>query len=168
MPYIRQCPQCGKNIEYKNKRSFGRALSSSTLCQTCVKKGRILSDETRRKLSTLNSGKNSACYGRKHTDEARRKMSLSKGGDGDIERLKASRTKEYNQAVKIAILEAKKRDEHTCQRCGSTKGKMHGHHVKQRSKHPDLATDLDNIITLCVDCHIKEHPWMKNSSNTWL
>lgn len=24
-----------------------------------------------------------------------------------------------------------------------------------------MAEDLDNGVTLCLECHIKKHPWMK-------
>lgn len=53
----------------------------------------------------------------------------------------------------------KKRDK-VCQGCGKTKeeGKLQAHHIKSRSKYPDLRYDLSNGITLCLDCHAKEHP----------
>ena len=52
-----------------------------------------------------------------------------------------------------------KRDEFTCQLCGSTKsGNFNAHHIKKLAKHPDLAFDISNGVTLCVDCH-KEVTW---------
>jgi len=81
-----------------------------------------------------------------------------KRGHCDCVYRKGQRPKKVLQAQK----EAKIRDNHTCQECGATVGDMHAHHVKQYSKHPELGADLDNIITLCLDCHIKKHPWMKD------
>ena len=32
------------------------------------------------------------------------------------------------------------------------------HHVKPLEMYPDLALDLDNLVSLCDDCHDKAHP----------
>lgn len=46
------------------------------------------------------------------------------------------------------------RDGHTCRahQCGET-GNLHVHHIKPCAKYPDFATELDNGITLCGNCH---------------
>jgi 5-methylcytosine-specific restriction enzyme A len=31
------------------------------------------------------------------------------------------------------------------------------HHIKELEHHPELALDIDNLETVCVDCHNKEH-----------
>lgn len=56
-----------------------------------------------------------------------------------------------------------KRDNYQCQHCGSRE-KLHVHHIKPYAKYPKLATVLSNGITLCQDCHIKEHRRMKNGN----
>ena len=53
------------------------------------------------------------------------------------------------------------RDGYKCQICGSQKN-LCGHHVKERAKHPELAYEIDNIITLCKSCHAKQHPGKEN------
>lgn len=55
------------------------------------------------------------------------------------------------------------RDNYTCQDCGdrSRDGhriKIHPHHIKLLSEHPELAYDINNGLTLCYDCHQKRHP----------
>ena len=30
-------------------------------------------------------------------------------------------------------------------------------HIKELDSHPDLAYDMDNLVTLCVSCHNKKH-----------
>lgn len=46
----------------------------------------------------------------------------------------------------------KKRDNYTCQKCGSTQKQLNSHHIFSRS-HKSTRWDIDNGITLCVSCH---------------
>ena len=48
--------------------------------------------------------------------------------------------------------EVKKRDGNTCRQCGVTIN-LHAHHIKPRSKYPELEWELDNGITLCGNHH---------------
>ena len=48
------------------------------------------------------------------------------------------------------------RDKHVCQECGS-KNRLHVHHIKPFSQYPELRFDVNNGITLCVNCHRKVH-----------
>ncbi len=50
-----------------------------------------------------------------------------------------------------------KRDAHTCQECGAKK-RLHAHHVKPWAKFPQLRYEAANGITLCSECHAKQHP----------
>lgn len=47
-----------------------------------------------------------------------------------------------------------KRDNFTCQECGS-KYRLQVHHIKSRKDYPELIMDKDNCITLCISCHSK-------------
>lgn len=49
-----------------------------------------------------------------------------------------------------------KRDNYMCQNCGAT-DKLHAHHIKPWASHPDSRFDIDNGLTLCVDCHRLAH-----------
>jgi 5-methylcytosine-specific restriction endonuclease McrA len=51
----------------------------------------------------------------------------------------------------------KDRDNYTCQRCGTTEGRMHSHHIKGWRDHPELRYDVANGITLCPVCHGRLH-----------
>ena len=46
----------------------------------------------------------------------------------------------------------KHRDENTCRICAVQRN-LHVHHIKPLEKYPEFATDLDNGITLCGNCH---------------
>lgn len=49
-----------------------------------------------------------------------------------------------------------KRDNFICQNCGYDKGKiLNAHHIKSWNKNPELRFDVNNGITLCVNCHRK-------------
>ena len=47
------------------------------------------------------------------------------------------------------------RDNYTCQHCRTKKGTLHAHHIVYRSQ--GGADTLDNLITLCEECHKKLH-----------
>jgi 5-methylcytosine-specific restriction endonuclease McrA len=48
------------------------------------------------------------------------------------------------------------RDGYKCVKCGSEEP-LHCHHIYPVSTNPLESTDIDNCITLCIDCHKKVH-----------
>lgn len=50
----------------------------------------------------------------------------------------------------------KERDGFACRQCGGT-DHLHAHHKNAFADRPDLATDVDNGITLCDVCHSVQH-----------
>ena len=50
-----------------------------------------------------------------------------------------------------------KRDNYKCVKCNSG-GKLQVHHIKSWAKFPNERFNEQNCITLCINCHIKEHP----------
>ncbi|MEM5669925.1 HNH endonuclease [Bacillus cereus] len=70
--------------------------------------------------------------------------------------------------------QVKKRDNYECQECKRNGGvrvdtneysesakrkkiQLVVHHIKELEHHPELALEIDNLETVCVDCHNKEH-----------
>jgi hypothetical protein len=49
------------------------------------------------------------------------------------------------------------RDRYRCQECGAT-GALQAHHIVSWAEAPERRYDLDNGVTLCVDCHAAKHP----------
>lgn len=59
------------------------------------------------------------------------------------------------------------RDNYTCQKCGAVyiEGtRIHAHHIKQFTLYPELATDINNGITLCEKCHLETYKENKRSA----
>ena len=50
----------------------------------------------------------------------------------------------------------KKRDNHKCTWCNSTEN-LKAHHIWHKAFCPKSALNVDNGITLCHDCHVKQH-----------
>ena len=49
------------------------------------------------------------------------------------------------------------RDDWECQMCGAKDELLHCHHIEGYTKHPQMANDIQNVITYCKHCHIKIH-----------
>ncbi|MDN4525331.1 HNH endonuclease [Fictibacillus fluitans] len=70
-------------------------------------------------------------------------------------------------------LMALERDHYECQQC-KREGKVHVdsikvegqkksvelnvHHIREIENHPELALEIENLETLCLGCHNKQHP----------
>lgn len=52
--------------------------------------------------------------------------------------------------------DVKQRDGYKCVLCGSSV-RLNAHHIKPVSLYPECRNDLDNGITLCRECHLKQH-----------
>lgn len=52
-----------------------------------------------------------------------------------------------------------KRDNYTCQECGEKKDirELRAHHRKPVELFPNLYYDIDNAVTLCIECHKNVH-----------
>ena len=49
------------------------------------------------------------------------------------------------------------RDDYTCKKCNKRGIKLNAHHINSWDKYPDERFNIDNGITLCVDCHKEFH-----------
>ena len=58
-----------------------------------------------------------------------------------------------------------KRDEYTCQHCKKVGGELNAHHIKSYKDFKKLRYDIDNGITLCINCHRKEHKRLRGVKN---
>jgi hypothetical protein len=104
--WVRNCPCCNRKIVYTQKGYYERALNKKTKCARCCKIGRVLSEEHKQKIATASAkrivsddtrkkiSENNCCFwkgkfgkthhsfgktygfGRKHSAETKKRMSL--------------------------------------------------------------------------------------------
>lgn len=80
--YIRNCPKCNKEIEYKNKNCLNVALKNNKPCSSCAailrlkKYGKNQKFVDRYATKGKNIGKNNAFYGKTHTKETKQKLAV--------------------------------------------------------------------------------------------
>ena len=67
---------------------------------------------------------------------------------------KVSTSREVQPALRKLVL---KRDNYTCQKCNATDVELHCHHYEGIEVNPVESADIDNCITLCIDCHHETH-----------
>lgn len=138
----------------------GRRVSIETRRKMSeIGKGRVVSDETKEKLRLANLGKRPSVETRLKRSKALKgdKCYLWRGGitKDNLARRNSIEIRLWREAVFA-------RDNWTCQNCGDKRGgNLQAHHIKHFSEYPELATSIENGITLCRRCHAKEHPAMK-------
>jgi len=77
---------------------------------------------------------------------------------GKTKHQKIIRTRKAYREWREAVF---KRDNYTCKDCGVKGGYLQAHHIKQVKDFPEKIYELNNGVTLCVDCHQKKHPELK-------
>lgn len=65
-----------------------------------------------------------------------------------------SETEKFTKQERRKILE---RDEYTCQDCGKENENFNAHHIIPTSESEEKAHDIDNGVTLCIECHASRH-----------
>ncbi len=76
--------------------------------------------------------------------------------DRTFEGERGRRESEIGQQWRRAVFA---RDRYRCGHCGAGDD-IQAHHILPWATHPESRFDLANGVTLCLDCHEKEHPGM--------
>lgn len=120
--------------------------------------GRVISKETRLKISMTTSGRPSHLKGTHLSDEHKSKLKLSALRGKDSPHWRGGFTPRPVQ-VTAWSKKVKERDGYRCVECnyqGIPGNKdTHADHIKPWSKYIDLRFELSNGRTLCVPCHKK-------------
>lgn len=85
-----------------------------------------------------------------------------KGGTYNNESEKFRKTFEFKEWVQSVY----KRDSYACQICGQVRGDINAHHLDGYNWCVDKRVDVDNGITLCVNCHKRFHSEYGYGDNT--
>jgi 5-methylcytosine-specific restriction endonuclease McrA len=125
-------------IKIKEKRKF-----------QIMKKGFHLSEEHKRKISKANKGLPSSQKGKPSKQRGKNHWNW-KGGINPI-----NDSLRKSLEMKLISEACLKRDFFTCKECGKVGGRLETHHIKPFSLFPELRFALDNLVTLCKECHSK-------------
>jgi 5-methylcytosine-specific restriction protein A len=124
------CIDCGIEI-YKD----------STRCKTCSGKQRTIRDQKYCKCGNKIEYRSSKCL-KCHNAEQDKGMSK--------ERTKFQNSKEWRN-IRV---ECFARDGYLCQICNSIGNQqLECHHIKPYAQYIDLRLSIDNLMTVCYDCH---------------
>src|SRR4030042_1240308 len=143
-----------------------------------VHKGKIISKEQKQKLSLAMKkrnlcGERNPMWGKSRTEEVkdkiREKLKEWNKKNPDIQRGKNNhnwkggistlhmmlrRSREYKDWIKSVF----KRDRYICVKCGNKgSGNLQAHHIFSWANYPEKRFDLENGLTLCIDCHKAIH-----------
>lgn len=128
--YINKCTSCGKEI-----------YRASTMCKSCAQKGPI---NLCKICGVVISARSVICLSC-HNKLQDKGLST--------ERTKFQNSKEWKEVRDQCFT----RDNHTCQWCTTRGGKLEAHHIKSWKDNLEVRLCLDNLMTLCVDCHRRLH-----------
>jgi len=114
------------------------------------------SEKTKRNMSLAAMG-NTNSLGYKQSEE--HKLKMSEAHKGEKSSLWKGGITPINALIRNGLdyrqwrTEVFERDDYTCQDCGVRGGKLHAHHIKSFSQHPELRFEISNGLTLCKNCH---------------
>jgi hypothetical protein len=173
----RTCWLCKCNCGNEKIISAADLKSGRTNSCGCLKKeltskrmkNKIVSEETRKKISKANKGKNNGDKNPAKRSEVRKKISESLKGknnpmygirrfgkdnpnwiDGRTPEIRKLRNSDEIIRWRWKVF---KRDNYTCQICGQHGYELQAHHIYPFSIYNFIRFELWNGITLCKDCH---------------
>lgn len=120
-------------------------------------KGKHRSEETKAKLSAARKGKEYPnLQGEKNGMFGKRSPNWKGGVTPERQKLYGSKL--WNEIL-VTVFQ---RDGYLCQRCHKPNSNIHAHHIKAWADYPNNRLDLDNLITVCKECH----RWIHSKKNT--
>lgn len=138
-----------KAAKERGLKKRGKKINSDLIvCQHCGKEFFISHCRNNGKISKWGQKQISQYCSNKCRQLASRKP--------DKLKIDKTRLKEW----RLKVLE---RDSYICQKCGCKRKRLlQTHHKKSKERYPEIAYDIDNGETLCIYCHIKEHPMLQS------
>ena len=172
--YRHFCDNCGVDKGYKFMTTIDGIHSSDRHCRKCgfektaaktkgrtpPNKGKPISESTRVKLRNHNLGKSPSNKGVPASEEVKKKISCSVRGIGIDEfddfgwKKEAVRKQQFDVSLRH---ECFKLADYTCDLCSARGVELNAHHLYDYANHPHLLNDIDNLVCLCLKCHIRFH-----------
>lgn len=135
--------------------------------QTSIRKGIIMSDEQKNKLSLSHKGMHNSLNtefkkgqpvwnkGKPLSEAHRIKLSLSHQHKNEFDGFQATRMHQLKSSLEYKNWRTKvfTRDEFTCQNCKKVGGYLEAHHIQSKRDFLELMFDINNGITYCRECH---------------
>ncbi len=116
-------------------------------------------EETKEKMRKSHKGRT----GKTNSEEHNRKVSLAQKGKprprGELAPRWAGGKTKLSKRIRASIewklwrASVFERDNYTCQMCTKRGVRLEPHHIKKFADYPKLRFDIDNGITLCIECH---------------
>ena len=158
------CEGCGDSFDSKIRSAKQKYCSRNCRSKNCHNSGKFVKGQ-----KSWNAGLNvSGMSGRKCTDEHKAKIRAANLGElapnwkGGLTEMnyRIRRSAEYKDWRESVY----RRDNWTCQECGSRSEKrkrlrLNADHIKPFALYPELRFELSNGRTLCESCHRKTPTW---------
>jgi len=128
-------------------------VSMTVLCAYCGKRFILKTVEVRGRVQAINGGLGECrlycSEGCKQACPIYNQIKYPKG-------FRPATSREVQPQLRQMVL---KRDNYTCQKCGERieNKQLHCHHIYPLNESPITSADIDECITLCVDCHKEVH-----------
>lgn len=148
----------GNQVFHKNGMLGKRHSEETKKKMSESQKGKYHSDKTKLKISLKSKGR---MLGWKHNEETKIKLSIMKQGDkchfwkgGITPETKRLRMSKQLREWRNNVFE---RDNFICRKCNKKGGHLNAHHIVSWATCPEKRFDIDNGITLCLNCHRELH-----------
>lgn len=145
---VKKCILCSKEFNYRvNQKREKKYCSVDCSSKNSFKN--ITAEQRLKGIKSRSEGEKWSLYVESIKGEKNKRFTGNRNG------------RQNNMALKNWRKKVFQRDLYTCQKCNIKGGRLEAHHIKLYSKYPDLQTEVSNGITLCYDCHNKEHGKIK-------
>lgn len=166
---MKSCSNCNTKITSGSKTGLCIKCSRAAfpVWNTGYKEKRV---EVIRKLSNAKKGKTAHNKGSKMSLEQKIKISCTAQGINitDFNTLKTEESKaERNKMAELKLHKSRfEIDSYTCQCCCEFGGKLNAHHLNSWKFFPEQRLDINNLITLCKNCHQAFHRKYRNGKKS--
>jgi hypothetical protein len=161
-----KCIYCGNSFTDKNQ------INRKYCCLSCSIKDKENPNPPKKKIQKICLYCNKTFFVHQYRHDAKycSQRCLAKSKTGNVSKnWKGGITSENlrirnSEEMKNWRTQVLERDNYTCQKCGQVGGVLNIHHIIPFSADKTLRFEVSNGITLCFNCHKKEHKRLRKIS----